>query len=312
MTFVLSLQTRDSLWLVADRRLSAPERLPIDDALKVATVEATDGLAIISYAGLGRTASGTEPSTWISNTLRGQRGTVEELLGVLANAMRQEFVPHMKIRGSGVFPHSMVIPAFVGKRQCIYSIDLVVAATEVRFRYTRHIWGGALLPMQIPATSAIAGSGAAALIAMGEWRRPILRLIGAYNRKRVSAMTVSDHLARLCYDVYRNTADGTVGPRCVVVWRNAKGSAYRGGGANAFYTEGQRDQNGPVIPSIANGMDVAAISTIIMKHSWGPMVRELQAMVDGETTDGAEMDDANERINQEIAGLPTKPDWRLK
>ena len=54
MTLVFSVHSRDSLWVVADRRLSyGGRRPPIDDAVKIMDLETTDGHGVLAYAGLG-------------------------------------------------------------------------------------------------------------------------------------------------------------------------------------------------------------------------------------------------------------------
>ena len=62
MTLVLSITGPETIWVVADRRLSFADRAPADDARKIMFLESTDGIAILSYAGLGCTARGTEPA----------------------------------------------------------------------------------------------------------------------------------------------------------------------------------------------------------------------------------------------------------
>jgi hypothetical protein len=79
MTLVLSVHSRDSLWLVVDRRLSyGARRPPIDDAVKVMNLETTDGVGLLAYAGLGATPRGTQPSEWMSAVLRGRGGLTFE------------------------------------------------------------------------------------------------------------------------------------------------------------------------------------------------------------------------------------------
>lgn len=57
MTLVLGALSRDTAWLVADRRLSYGRGIPpIDDAVKVMIVEAVDAVAGLGYAGLGATS----------------------------------------------------------------------------------------------------------------------------------------------------------------------------------------------------------------------------------------------------------------
>jgi hypothetical protein len=75
MTLVLSVPSRDYLWVVVDRRLSyGGRRPPVSDAVKIMDLETTDGRGLLAYAGLGAMARGTQPSEWMSAVLRGRGG----------------------------------------------------------------------------------------------------------------------------------------------------------------------------------------------------------------------------------------------
>ncbi len=91
MTLVLSVQSRDSLWLLVNRRLSyGGRRPPIDDAVKVMDLETTDGPGLPAYAGLGATPQGTQPSEWRGAELRRRGGsTFEQALGILLHCREQ-------------------------------------------------------------------------------------------------------------------------------------------------------------------------------------------------------------------------------
>jgi hypothetical protein len=141
MTLVLSVQTSGSLWLVADRRLSRKGLPPTDDAVKIASIEATDGEAIVGYAGLGATALGNQPSDWIIGALRGRQHPLEETLGILADAMKREFLPHLRqFKEMRNRQHSFLVSAFVGGQPRVYTIDLVEQQAGVFFRHTHTIW----------------------------------------------------------------------------------------------------------------------------------------------------------------------------
>jgi len=62
VTLVVTINGPETIWLLADRRLSFKDRPPKDDARKVMFLETTDGVAILGYAGLGVTGLGTEPA----------------------------------------------------------------------------------------------------------------------------------------------------------------------------------------------------------------------------------------------------------
>src|SRR5688500_6064865 len=97
MTLVLCVHGRDTLWAVADRRLSyGSSRPPNDDAVKMVEFETTDGVGMIVYAGLGATSRGTQPSEWISATLRGRGGfKFERALTALSDAANRELPRHL-------------------------------------------------------------------------------------------------------------------------------------------------------------------------------------------------------------------------
>ena len=52
VTLVVTVNGPESIWLLADRRLSSARRPPKDDARNVMFLETTDGVAILGYAGL--------------------------------------------------------------------------------------------------------------------------------------------------------------------------------------------------------------------------------------------------------------------
>jgi hypothetical protein len=97
VTLVLTVSSRDTLWVLADRRLSYGGRLqPKDDAIKVMELSTGDGVGILAYAGLGATALGTQPSKWMSAVLRGRGGlTFEQALDVLSAAANRELPRHL-------------------------------------------------------------------------------------------------------------------------------------------------------------------------------------------------------------------------
>jgi hypothetical protein len=89
VTLVLTVNGPETLWMVADRRLSYDGRPPSDFARKVMVLETTDGLAILGYAGLGATAQGNQPADWMSAVLRGINAPLEQSLGIIADAKSQ-------------------------------------------------------------------------------------------------------------------------------------------------------------------------------------------------------------------------------
>jgi hypothetical protein len=312
VTLVLAATSTDSIWLAADRRLSGEGRAPKDDGRKIMLLETDDGKAILGYAGLGATALGTEPADWMSTVLRGRRLPLELSLSVLAEAIKKRLPPHLvRFPRNKVAAHSVIVPALVKNEPRFYSIDLAFSPDRKNygFRYTK--WQtppslrGKLLPEKARTPRfAIAGSGAIYLMRRTKWVRDLLRILKAYDREKVSANAVADHFAALNHEVCRNLGSGTVGPRCIVAWRNGESGPRRGGGGQSYYTGTTRDANSPSLPTIANGMDIRAVCGVVMPL----FMRNFEAMRAGQPS--SELD--KDQLNAELARLPHKPDETLR
>lgn len=308
MTLVFSVHSRDSLWVVVDRRLSyGGRRPPVDDAVKIMDLETIDGHGVLAYVGLGATSKGTQPSEWMSAVLRGRGGmTFEQTLGVLAGAATRELPKHLaSVPGGG---HFIVIPAFVrGIGARLYSIDNVVnpKTKEHWYRYTSH------QRTAEPGSSSIrigaAGTGGEYIIRNKDrtWARALLSLVNQHDRGKISDHLIADQLAELNYEAHRAVRDGSVGPRSIVVWRR-RPDARRGtpGGAHQFYTGVNRDRDSAPIPTIGNGMDVQALAGIFMKQF------QRQIADHGFTSDGFNFD--GDEMNRLLAGIPDQPDEKLR
>jgi len=178
----------ETIWLLADRRLSYERQKPKDDGRKVMFVDTTDGIAILGYAGLGATARGTEPADWMNAVLRGRNLPLEQSLAVLAEALKREFPRHM----AGVPSHHVIIPAFLGNEPRLYTIDLVIDGKIKCFRYTRHVVNQLPAPPRTPRLG-VTGSGALYLAKNKEWIRGLLRMVKAHDRGQVPLLAVADH-----------------------------------------------------------------------------------------------------------------------
>jgi hypothetical protein len=308
VTLVLSVHSRDSLWLVVDRRLSyGPRRPPVDTAVKVMNLETTDGVGLLAYAGLGATPRGTQPSDWMSAVLRGRGGlTFEQALGVLSTVANKELPRHLaRVPGGG---HFIIIPAFVrGVGPRLYSIDNVVDRRTQRhsYRYTSH--QRTAEPGSPSIRLAAGGTGGIYLARKNRsWQRALLSLVNAHDRGKVSDHVIANQLARLNYEAHQEVRDGSVGSRCIVVWRRRPdGRPGAPGGAHQFYTGTDRDQDSAAIPTIANGIDVQGIAGLLMtsfqarfaSHGFGS---------------AAAFDVDKDEMNRLLAGLPSEPDEKLR
>ena len=310
MTLILTIQTRGSIWLVADRRLSAPGHQPIDNAIKVVRVYSNDGIAMIGYAGLGATARKNQPSEWVSNVLRGRKNIgLEEMLHVIAKAMKKEFPPHIgKIPDVQSRRHHFIISAFLNDQPRIYTIDMVYIDGAYHFRNVHHTIGGILTPLQITVPFCLAGSGAGALQNM-YWKRHILRFIEAYHRKKVHGQTVAKELAKIAYESHRRTKDGSVGPDCLVMWTSSKRSLHKGEANYMFFSHGENTYN-TSIPTIDNGMDMMALG----KVGYDVVVPYHEAVLSSKEKgeEQPNFDNMLKKLKEAVSRLPSKPDEKLR
>jgi hypothetical protein len=308
MTFVLSVLSRDTLWVVADRRLSyGVRRPPVNDAVKVMCLDTTDGCGVLAYAGLGATSRGTQPSEWMSAVLRGHGGlTFEYTLGILASAATRALPKHLVSTPNG--GHFIVIPAFVdGIGARLYSIDNVIdpRTRQHWYRYTSH--QRTLEPGSPSMRIAFAGSGGMYFYRKGRpWMRALLSLVNQHDRGKISDYGVADYLARLNNEVYLATQDdGTVGPRSIVVWRRRKGTERAvSGGAHQFYTGVDRDSASPSLPTISNGANLQPFLDILSN--------QMQRKIAEFGFSDAAMDLPWSEIELFVKRIPSDPDEQLR
>jgi hypothetical protein len=306
VTLVLTVNGYESIWMLADRRLSYKDRAPKDDARKVMFLETTDGTAILGYAGLGATALGTEPSDWIGSVLRGRNLPLEQSLAVLAGAMKKQFPQHMlQLPGDGPPTHTIIVTAFLGNEPRLYTIDLAFARDRksYQFRHTRLVANTRKLAGVMTPRFAVGGSGGQYLYRDQKWARSLLSLVRAYDRGRVSNYAVADHLASLNNEVHLGVSDKSVGPGCIVAWRHGKEG--KGGNEQLFYTGTARDANSSApLPIISNGMDINALAAVTKLH----LAKQFAAWRAGEREKELDRDE----INADLARLPHHPDERLR
>ncbi|HSG15108.1 MAG TPA: hypothetical protein VLE70_02145, partial [Anaerolineae bacterium] len=249
VTLVLAVIQPETIWLLANRRLSSKGRPPKDDGLKMVSLDTTDGRAILAYAGLGATALGTEPAGWMAAVLRGKNLPLEQSLGVLAGEMQRQLPRHLRqMPANSVAAHHVIVPAFLGTELRLYSIELALTPDRksYNFQYTRHVRPKPVSPG--PPPLGLGGTGGFHLMRDTKWARSVLRAVKAHDSRKLPALEVADHLATLNNKVHLDMADGSVGPRCVVVWRYRKDGVHGGGGGQQYYTGTQRDADNPSLP----------------------------------------------------------------
>src|SRR5581483_3915926 len=242
MTLVASINGPETIWLLADRRISWRTGPPKEDAQKVMLLRTADGRAILGYAGLGITALGTEPSTWMRAVLERRALPLEESLLVLAEAMERELPRHLAELPAGKRTHLVVAPAFYGdwggSSARLYGIDLVRCPKHGQHFVARRY---GMPKTGLPLPVALTGSGGPTLLKLlekPEWRSTLRRMVTASAHGRILPHTVADYLARLNEEVRKNNT--SVGPRCIVVWRHRLGGR-RFGGGYLYYSHGVRE-----------------------------------------------------------------------
>ena len=306
MTLILTINGPETVWLLADRRLSFKNRAAKDDARKVMFLDTPDGVAILGYAGLGATALGTEPSDWMSSVLRGRNLLIEQSLYELSEALKRQFPKHLvRMPADNLAAHSILVTAFVDNEVRFYTIDLVLSPDRknYQFRYTR--WQANNINDANTRTPrfGLGGTGGLFLYKNKKWIRNILDIVKASNNRQVSEQMVADQLADLNYQVHLQIGDDSVGPNCIVAWRHIKNGSHKGGGGHLFYTGVTRDNKAPSLPAIVNGMDIQAIIGVLMP-STNDMIEAMEA---GEPPKKLDYDELHEKLSH----LPDKPDENL-
>ena len=302
MTLILAANGRESIWLLADRRLSHGGVPVKEDARKVFDLKTKDGIALLGYSGLGATSKGTEPSEWMTAVLRGTNFSLEDSLRVIADAMKRRFPKHLQ--GTSL-THSLIATSFLANEPRLYTIGLRQEPGETRFevQIVRRQVDDGFSKISRPPRIVIGGSGSAFLRHDTKWVRRLLRLIKEQERRRVSPSTVADSLARLNHEVYADNPSASVGPRSIVVWRYRKDGVFGGGGGHQFYTGTKRDPATDSIPTIASGWDVSAVAEMFQSHA----LEVFAAMNEGRSPDDVDPT----KHDEAIARLPTHPDEDL-
>lgn len=301
MTLVLSVNGRDSIWIVADRLLCKDGKKVREDAIKLMCLDTKDATAILGYAGLGATAGGTQPAEWMSATLRGYNVSFDQSLQILGNAMHRRFpVP---LAALGQTTHSILIPALVENNVHAYSMDIRVNDDGTcSYEYGRHLNVRANAAVAPPTRLCARGSGASILDRDRRWMRALLRVVSNYEDKRFSAQVVADELASINREVSARIPL-TVGPECIVVWRNRRGFRNGDGGGHLFYNKLGREKEMPTLPTLSCGVDLSALCDAVTPFEFQKIDRRKA---------GEPVDDLERKAENAIGNLPTWPDDRLR
>jgi hypothetical protein len=303
MTFILTVNGKETAWLLADRRLSAHGHTPKEDAKKILRLDATDGSVQIGYCGLGSTSLGTEPAEWMNGVLRGRQASVESYLHLLAIAFTNELPKHLlRISTGKIFCHTALINGFIKNKPVLYTIDFVIEPDGKTYftRLQNCAWHSEEKGVSFISPIGVAGSGSVAFMKNFSRMRDLKKLAMAYEARKVSVKGMLDHLALINYEIHKETTDGTVGPRCIIVWKNRENGAFSSGGGIACYSGTDQDRDCRAVPTISNGIDVRALTNVTFKHVLSDFIGERAGVIN------------TDEINADLAALPIGPDEKLR
>jgi hypothetical protein len=262
-------------------------------------LETGDDLAILGYAGLGSTALGNEPADWMSAVLRGRNMPLEPSLQVLAKVLREQFPRHLNHLPPELRSHIVTIPAFVENQPRLYGIKFAFDRQSNDYSLLLERQTGRVGSIEKTPRFGLTGTGAACLLKkQKEWVRPLLHLVKAYDRGRISAYAVADYLAKLNHEAHLGTPDQSVGDRCIVAWRHKpRGTTQNGGGGSMCYTGTTREAGGASIPLVSNGSDLRAILDVLARDAAARLRPGVYPVISA---------------GEELSRIPRTPDDRLR
>jgi hypothetical protein len=258
MTLVVTVNGPETIWVLADRRISWDDgRPPRDDARKIMLLDTPDSAALLGYAGLGETPGGVEPADWMSAVLRGSNLPLERMLDVLVAAAVRRLPPHLLNFRPDRRSHHILATSFVNGVPRIFTFSITVSPDGAKARWDFHQRVGKKTG-KAPLFG-ILGSSSFRLNKNRQWMQPLLKLRKASDSGEASPRDVADHLAQLNFRVHGD--DPSVGPNSIVVWRNRQGGPHHDGGAQQAYLGTAKDPApiNPPLPHIGVGNDIREI-----------------------------------------------------
>lgn len=254
MTLIIALHGKSSVWLLADRRLTWPNRR-LDNACKLITLTAMDGRGIMAYSGLGSSSKGTEPSEWMRDILIGHPGaTVEQSLSLIWNAMKRELPKHLALM-KGAQIHQLMATAIVNDQVRFYGAALELQPGMKTSGYCSLISAD---ERGVPPRLCFAGSGSFSMPTLSSWDRDLFRTLAAFEAGKVGARNITDRLARINY--LTSLRDASVSPESIVVW-----SKVGGGGETLFYAGEEITEQDRPVANIWDGKDLNDIISILIR-----------------------------------------------
>jgi hypothetical protein len=258
MTFALALAARSSIWACTDRQLTdlqTPSRSG-RSGVKVTSIEASDGIALLAYAGVGRVGD-TQVSRWAYRALVNRRMPIENCLACINDAARRKLAAHARFANT---THLFIAAAICGDRHYAYELDF-----ESPHCFIRHQPKSSTHVKVI-----VTGSGALYVDKIVQARIVgIARLVKRFERKQVSSKFLAAQLASLNIEISkrgrsRAPPDERVSAEAVVIYR----AKDRTGEQWCFDATGNvcRDPVG-VVPTAMGGFPATDIAALCMAEA---------------------------------------------
>lgn len=203
MTFALVVASQNSLWACADRQLSRGNPPPPDPSgVKIACVDAADGVAVITYSGVGR-GNKRQVSEWIGRLLHGFGGTLDQTLVHIGEVAHDRLAPYARTFRK---PHRFIAAAKRAGTHCLYNVDPLRPPPRV-----------GLQPAAYPEQNLFLPDGYGKDLAVRSIKS-LDRRIRQFDSGQISASRVARKLAALNRGVAAKYGPW-VSPECVVCWR---------------------------------------------------------------------------------------------
>jgi hypothetical protein len=312
MTLSIGAITRNELWLIADRRISYADKAPWDDAAKLFQLTATDGSMLVSYAGLGVTVGGMEPSEWLRNSLRNLKMTVEQARWFIADLVQREFAPQMKTIAWASPGHCFQLLCSVGGKTSAYYIGLLLDGKTGEVRMEKKV---ALVDLHRPRGPKTCIQVFGTKLSKWEFRE-VQRAISERASGRLSPSATAKALAAVNFGVASRLSTKTVGERCIVTFKDGQG-----GGQSWFFTGTTQDKKSPGFPLVVAGIDMQALLAGIMEEYAMRQTRNEAAMSEASAQKdfakvhellGDNMGHFLEMLTANAKAMPKKNDTSLK
>lgn len=222
------------------------------DARKIVGIDSTDGLALVSYAGLGM-ISGLDPSDWVTSVCQGVQTDLRGYMMCLAEAMK-EVDPVERSAAPG---HLFVAAGVVDGQPVLYSL-VAGSAGRLSLRY-----------FERPNTFMIAGAGRASLQntddKLTDEAHELRDWIRKVETEDAHPREVTDRLAK--WDAATSRETENAGSRAIVAYRLVGDGEVAPG--RCFYDGATLEPPDSKIPQMTRGVDVNQIFDLMKKQAMG-------------------------------------------